>query len=142
MLPSVPTNTPHDPPPQVNTPRMLQEILPALMAEVIDALADASAWPWAWVSKGIANQWRCAHCEGFACLQPSPASHPRAPPAGEDRRTAAARCLGELVRKMGERVLHRMLPILRESMGSDSAAKRQVRYSCATERPHSAMARD
>ena len=48
-------------------------------------------------------------------------------PAGEDRRTAAARCLGELVRKMGERVLHRMLPILRDSMGSDSAAKRQVR---------------
>ncbi|GBF89654.1 hypothetical protein Rsub_02372, partial [Raphidocelis subcapitata] len=69
----------------VNTPRMLQEILPALMAEVINALADQS----------------------------------------EDRRTAAARCLGELVRKMGERVLHRMLPILRDSMASDSASTRQ-----------------
>ncbi|KIY92858.1 Translational activator GCN1 [Monoraphidium neglectum] len=43
----------------------------------------------------------------------------------EDRRTAAARCLGELVRKMGERVLHRMLPIMRESMASDSASTRQ-----------------
>lgn len=69
----------------VNTPRTLQEILPALMAEIIDALADPS----------------------------------------EDRRAAAARCLGELVRKMGERVLHRMLPILRDSMASDSASTRQ-----------------
>ncbi|KAF8055816.1 hypothetical protein HT031_006591 [Scenedesmus sp. PABB004] len=69
----------------VNTPRTLQEILPALMAEVIRALA--------------------------------------AP--GEDRRSGAARCLGELVRKMGERVLHRMLPILRDTMASPDAATRQ-----------------
>eukprot|EP00882_Tetradesmus_deserticola_P004507 GHRQ01004753.1.p1 GENE.GHRQ01004753.1~~GHRQ01004753.1.p1 ORF type:complete len:1251 (+),score=530.16 GHRQ01004753.1:483-4235(+) len=69
----------------VNTPKTLQEILPALMAEVISALADP----------------------------------------GEDRRLAAARCLGELVRKMGERVLHRMLPILRDTMSSPNSATRQ-----------------
>ncbi|GLC46160.1 hypothetical protein PLESTB_001196200 [Pleodorina starrii] len=44
---------------------------------------------------------------------------------GEDRRQAAARCLGELVRKMGERVLARIIPILREGIGADSAATRQ-----------------
>lgn len=56
-------------------------------------------------------------------------TQPCNPPPGEDRRTAAARCLGELVRKMGERVLHRMLPILRDSMGSESASTRQVRLT-------------
>jgi hypothetical protein len=45
--------------------------------------------------------------------------------AGEDRRSAAARCLGELVRKMGERVLHRMLPILRDTMASPDSGTRQ-----------------
>ncbi|GIL73837.1 hypothetical protein Vretimale_5312 [Volvox reticuliferus] len=44
---------------------------------------------------------------------------------GEDQRQAAARCLGELVRKMGERVLARIIPILREGINSDSAATRQ-----------------
>jgi len=44
---------------------------------------------------------------------------------GEDRRSGAARCLGELVRKMGERVLHRMLPILKDTMDSPKAATRQ-----------------
>jgi hypothetical protein len=46
-------------------------------------------------------------------------------PAGEDRRACGARSLGELVRKMGERVLHRMLPILRDGMASPVAATRQ-----------------
>jgi hypothetical protein len=45
--------------------------------------------------------------------------------AGEDRRSSAARCLGELVRKMGERVLHRMLPILRDTMASPDSSTRQ-----------------
>ncbi|GIL49256.1 hypothetical protein Vafri_5386 [Volvox africanus] len=44
---------------------------------------------------------------------------------GDDRRQAAARCLGELVRKMGERVLMRIIPILREGISSISAATRQ-----------------
>lgn len=70
----------------------------------------------------------------FPCVFPPthpPPPHPnKTPPpthphTGEDRRAGAARCLGELVRKMGERVLHRMLPILRETMGSDEAATRQ-----------------
>lgn len=46
-------------------------------------------------------------------------------PPGEDRRGGAARALGELVRKMGERVLHRMLPILRDTMSSSDSATRQ-----------------
>lgn len=62
----------------------------------------------------------------FCChlLLPLPSPAP-VPPPGEDRRACAARCLGELVRKMGERVLHRMLPILRDTMGSPDAATRQ-----------------
>ncbi len=43
----------------------------------------------------------------------------------EDIRAAAARCLGELVRKMGDRVLGRIVPILREGVASPSAATRQ-----------------
>ena len=37
----------------------------------------------------------------------------------------ASRCLGELVRKMGDRVLRVIVPILRTDMGSDSGATRQ-----------------
>ncbi len=44
---------------------------------------------------------------------------------GEDRRQTAARCLGELCRKMGERVLSRIIPILKEGMVKDSAHIRQ-----------------
>lgn len=45
--------------------------------------------------------------------------------SGEDRRMMAARCLGELVRKMGERVLARIIPILRQGVHDDSPSTRQ-----------------
>ena len=38
----------------------------------------------------------------------------------------AGRCLGELVRKMGERVLTHIIPILQKGMSSDDAATRQA----------------
>ena len=37
----------------------------------------------------------------------------------------ASRCLGELVRKMGERVLKVIIPILRKNMAGEAAATRQ-----------------
>lgn len=42
----------------------------------------------------------------------------------------AGRCLGELVRKMGERVLTHIIPILQKGMSSEDAATRQA---CALE---------
>lgn len=47
----------------------------------------------------------------------------------EDPRAAAGRCLGELVRKMGERVLSQIVPILREGMNDPSPQTRQVRVT-------------
>ncbi|KAL6771130.1 hypothetical protein ACKKBF_B34035 [Auxenochlorella protothecoides x Auxenochlorella symbiontica] len=47
----------------------------------------------------------------------------------EDSRAAAGRCLGELVRKMGERVLSQIVPILREGMNDPSPQTRQVRVT-------------
>lgn len=44
---------------------------------------------------------------------------------GEDRRLTAGRCLGELVRKMGDRVLVRIIPILRDGLSSESSDTRQ-----------------
>lgn len=43
----------------------------------------------------------------------------------DDQQQTAARCLGELVRKMGDRILARCLPILRDGMGAASPATRQ-----------------
>ncbi|KAL4419436.1 hypothetical protein ABPG77_006363, partial [Micractinium sp. CCAP 211/92] len=68
-----------------NTPKTLGELLPALMAIVIESLADP----------------------------------------GEDRRQMAGRCLGELVRKMGDRILSQIIPILRDGMASLEATTRQ-----------------
>ena len=41
----------------------------------------------------------------------------------------AGRCLGELVRKMGERVLTHIIPILQKGMSSEDAATRQASVS-------------
>ena len=46
--------------------------------------------------------------------------------AGEERQQMAGRCLGELVRKMGERVLTHIIPILQKGMSSEDAATRQA----------------
>jgi hypothetical protein len=43
---------------------------------------------------------------------------------GEDRSEMAGQCLGELVRKMGDRVLPEILPILKEGMHSENAPTR------------------
>ena len=67
-----------------NTPKTLNELLPALMGLVIDGLASGD----------------------------------------EDRTEMSSRCLGELVRKMGDRVLNQIVPILKEGMGSESAGTR------------------
>ena len=45
--------------------------------------------------------------------------------SSEDRRVMAARCMGELCRKMGERVIARVIPILRDNISSPDAATRQ-----------------
>lgn len=68
-----------------NTPRTTTEILPVLMAQIIESLSCAD----------------------------------------EERQQMAAGCLGELVRKMGERVLQKIIPILQEGISSDEAATRQ-----------------
>lgn len=43
----------------------------------------------------------------------------------EDPQTAASRCLGELVRKLGERVLPTIVPILQKGLSAEEAAVRQ-----------------
>lgn len=43
----------------------------------------------------------------------------------EDARQTAARCLGELVRKMGDRFLPRMIPMIEKCFASDDAATRE-----------------
>jgi len=44
---------------------------------------------------------------------------------GEDRRQMAAGALGELVRKLGDRVVQQMVPILRAGMDAPHASTRQ-----------------
>ena len=55
--------------------------------------------------------------------------------AGEERQQMAGRCLGELVRKMGERVLTHIIPILQKGMSSEDAATRQASPSRESARP-------
>lgn len=60
---------------------------------------------------------------------------------GEDRRTTAGRCLGELVRKMGDRVLGRIIPIMRQGLSAESADTRQgVCFGLKEVRPPSCAA--
>ena len=45
-----------------------------------------------------------------------------------DKRQVAARTLGDLVRKLGERVLPEIIPILEKGIDSDDSDKRQVSF--------------
>ena len=45
-----------------------------------------------------------------------------------DKRQVAARPLGDLVRKLGERVLPEIIPILEKGIDSDDSDKRQVSF--------------
>ena len=56
--------------------------------------------------------------------------------AGEERQQMAGRCLGELVRKMGERVLTHIIPILQKGMSSEEAATRQAMLPSRLQVPH------
>ena len=47
--------------------------------------------------------------------------------SGADQRTGASRCLGELVRKLAERVLPTIVPILQEGLKHPDGDTRQVR---------------
>ena len=46
--------------------------------------------------------------------------------SGADQRTGASRCLGELVRKLAERVLPTIVPILQEGLKHPGADTRQA----------------
>jgi hypothetical protein len=47
--------------------------------------------------------------------------------SGADQRTSASRCLGELVRKLAERVLPTIVPILQKGLSDPDSNTRQVR---------------
>ena len=149
-----------------NTPKTLGELLPALMAIIIESLADPGGWLAGWLAMWVLAMWVLAMMSGGGCwpcgcwsrcrvvgagwpcecwrfwpplLPPLPNPPPPPPPlfvtmhapsllpaAGEDRRDMAGRCLGELVRKMGDRILAQIIPILRQGMASPEATTRQV----------------
>ena len=46
--------------------------------------------------------------------------------SGSDQRTGASRCLGELVRKLAERVLPTIVPILQQGLSHPDSNTRQV----------------
>lgn len=46
---------------------------------------------------------------------------------GEDLRTASGKCLGEIVRKLGDRVLNQIIPILTKGIRDANPATREVR---------------
>jgi hypothetical protein len=97
-----------------NTPRTLKEIMPVLMDTLISSLASFSS--------ERRQVWSISHCLisvgiytilillCIAILQ------------------VAGRSLGELVRKLGERVLPSIIPILSQGLKDPSASRRQVSY--------------
>ena len=52
--------------------------------------------------------------------------------SGADQRTGASRCLGELVRKLAERVLPSIVPILQEGLKHPDGDTRQARLMLPT----------
>ncbi len=48
---------------------------------------------------------------------------------GADQRTTASRCLGELVKKLAERVLSTIVPILQEGLTHPDSNTRQARHA-------------
>jgi hypothetical protein len=114
-----------------NTPRTLHELLPALSAELVQGLAGASSAAAAAAAGGGGDETG----DGAGGASPvaaaptagAPLSAAAAAEASEERRAACARALGELVRKMGDRVLGRLLPILRAAADDPhaTAATRQ-----------------
>jgi len=106
-----------------NTPRTLHELLPALSAELVQGLAGASGAAAAAAAAvaaasaagegGDDGGGAAAAAAAVAAASIAPMSAAAAAEAGDERRAACARALGELVRKMGDRVLGRLLPILR-----------------------------
>lgn len=100
----------------VNTPRTTTEILPVLMNHLIEALGSPGA-----NCLQCQQSHLCLHtCRSERCTSVSPGGWQHsnvswfvAPlTAVEECREMSATCIGELVRKMGERVLHKILPIL------------------------------
>ena len=56
---------------------------------------------------------------------------PHGTPTGEDLRTASGKCLGEIVRKLGDRVLNQIIPILTMGIRDANPATREVPH-CET----------
>ena len=111
-----------------NTPRTLAEILPALMRSIIESLASSGVpSPPAMLHERVCLHFVSTHCPPPSINRVAGVHLPDIKDvAGEERQQMAGRCLGELVRKMGERVLTHIIPILQKGMSSEDAATRQA----------------
>ncbi len=90
-----------------NAPKALREILPALVPMLIDLLSGSGAE--AGATSGVLDVSTGVALPGVA-LRDSSGMH------GEERRLVAGRCLGDVVRKLGDRVLPDVIPILRDGV--------------------------